>query len=236
MDDIYYQKYLKYKNKYLELQKNSGGAKGKSSKPIKLFTSKKKTPTTNPIDTIKMEMDDYEKIDGNKNKIKNAITTYSQLKTLTTEEKKNIPSYSIIGSNDKYQMFRYIIYFLVKFDLEINKDNFNKITNLKYDDINKLLKLTKSDIDKILEINAKHKIEINRLTGLTSENITKLLELNTTMISNLFTKKIKGPYDSKADFINNNDIKKILGQPIDKITDLLQFKSEKLYEQLELLN
>lgn len=184
MDDYYY-KYLKYKNKYLELKKLQGGI------------------LSEDVKKLKTEIDDYEigKDNNNKDIIKKAMKTF--LTSFNQNPKQD---------TDEYQKFRYMIYLLVKNNLtiEINNeitttfDNYIKIKNiignyyiyfyidifinLKETNIKKLFTLDAYTIKKIFEL---HDIKntSDRIATNDAQIINKFLdlELSTKNINKLFS-------------------------------------------------
>ncbi len=149
MDEIYYQKYLKYKSKYLQLQKLSGGDE-----------------LSDGVKTIMSDMD------NRKNDIKKAIDAF--LKTLTPEQKKDIPKDKTFGTTDEYQIFRFIIYLLVKNNIDININIFDKFNQLELNQLTKFADLTEDQFKKISDLEYS---EIGYLTNYNEDDIKKFLKL-----------------------------------------------------------
>ncbi len=158
MNDIYYQKYLKYKSKYLELQKLSGGDK-----------------LSEEVKEIIKEMDTYDK--DNNNKIKTSINLF--LKPLTPDKKKDIPEYKTFGTTNEYQIFRYKIYLLVKNKIDININNFDKLKDLEIGEIQKIKNLKPEQIKKLLNLEIG---EIQKIRYLEPEQIKIILQLKPEQI------------------------------------------------------
>ena len=156
MDNIYYQKYLKYKSKYLELQKISGG---------------KLSPE---IEEIKKIMDEYENQPDTKNRIKNAIirtqNQYSEYTKIFPKDNK------LIGTNDDYQILRYKFFILVKNNDDIHEYYRRGITERYFSFISHYI------CDKVLELDF---VEIKKLSKLEPIEIKKMLILELTEIKQM---------------------------------------------------
>jgi hypothetical protein len=117
--DIYYEKYLKYKNKYLELKKIVGGSKNKrksrKTKEISLDEFKIKTKKDFP-DNLKIfaakDNTDFPNINVYNilNKLDKKKSLEDNMKYLNENENKQIEDY-IVGlyNNDKKNKFKYKI-------------------------------------------------------------------------------------------------------------------------------
>ncbi len=212
MDDIYYQKYLKYKNKYLELQKLSGGDE-----------------LSDGIKTIMSDMDKH------KNDIKKAIDAF--LKTLTPEQQKDIPKDKTFGTTDDYQIFRFRIYFFVKYNITPNYDLYEKLRYFKIDHIKNLIDfdLNKDDMKRILNLDTDilrfNKQDIEKILKLGNEDIPTLLYIGKhniiKHIINLEPVKIKNILNKKDIF---NMLKKIDDFDSNRIESILKLEFEQLHK------
>ncbi len=212
MDDIYYQKYLKYKNKYLELQKLSGGDE-----------------LSDGIKTIMSDMDKH------KNDIKKAIDAF--LKTLTPEQQKDIPKDKTFGTTDDYQIFRFRIYFFVKYNITPNYDLYEKIRYFRTDHIKNLIDfdLNKDDMKRILNLDTDilrfNKQDIEKILKLGNEDIPTLLYIGKhniiKHIINLEPVKIKNILNKKDIF---NMLKKIDDFDSNRIESILKLEFEQLHK------
>jgi hypothetical protein len=145
MNDIYYQKYLKYKSKYIKLKELYGS--GGPSVP-----SVRKPQPNNSV----VKMNDYD----NDNALKDVINNFVNKLSEVDKTKLNIPT---IPENHKdlnytneelkdFQLFRYKIFVLLSKKIKVSLDNFKKINELGYYVINRLLILDDTQFIKILNL------------------------------------------------------------------------------------
>jgi hypothetical protein len=245
MNDIYYQKYLKYKSKYLELQKISGSGSGKSGYTIPIV----REPKVN-IDVL--EMNNYDK--NNNNVLKQAIITFIDrfINPLSDEQKKNLDIPEIPENHDDlqytdvqltgFQLFRYKIYLLLFKKIEVNLDNFKKTNNLIYNklylysgnsiftltNINKLFDFEKDIFNKILKLKF-HTPQLGELLALNLDinDLNKFLELN---LPENETGCPKSKCDNSSEIINwirskpQNSLKNLLTYDFDTIRNSITKK------------
>ena len=175
MNDIYYQKYLKYKSKYLELQKMSGSGPGKTAR-----ANRNRQPELNNSVHI---MNTYDKQD----KLKEAIVTFVNtfVNPLSDEQKEelNIPAIPEIHVDLNYtdeelkdfQLFRYKIYNLLTNKIEVNLENFTKINKLSKDKIYHLFYIER--VTELFNFEQDVFIRLSKL-NLNSKQLKELLALN----------------------------------------------------------
>ncbi len=197
MDDIYYQKYLKYKTKYLELQKISGGGGSSDTTSYNQYVKK---------------MNSYDKF--NNNKLKETIINF--VNTLNDKDKKklriplipeNHEDLKYIESELKdFQLFRFKIYNLLKNSIVVNFNNFKNINELIENKIYNLFFLTSNlntyDFEKLLAFEEDIFIKLTKL-NLNSNQLKELLDLNLDKITlNKFLKLNLEPDISKCNNSN----------------------------------
>ncbi len=230
MDNIYYQKYLKYKSKYLELQKLSGG-------------DKLSEEDTKKMNRIKNLIDEFEKSKNSENKEKkhifaNAISEFKKNKKL------EIPTRSIIKTNIPYETFRYQIYCFAISNIMIDIDKYNIIKHLTIEDIDKIIDLHEKNKNKILSLSIsqiKNLIEtevndfntiinldqkyFNKINHLTIKSILELIKI-TDFFDKL--KDLKPEDDTKFKNLGLIDIKKLLELTEDNIKKLFRLLSNQI--------